>query len=103
MMSIHKRGPLTLGELADIERVAQPTISRVVAKLEADGLVERRPDDRDRRVVLVVTTAAGADLLEVARSRKVRWIEDRLAQLTDDERDRVLAALPALERLQALP
>lgn len=103
MMSIHKRGPLTLGELADIERVAQPTISRVVAKLEADGLVERRPDDRDRRVVLVVTTAAGADLLEVARSRKVRWIEDRLAQLTDEERDRVLAALPALDRLQALP
>ncbi|MBS1838157.1 MAG: MarR family transcriptional regulator [Actinobacteria bacterium] len=103
MMSIHRHGPLTLGELADLERVAQPTISRVVAKLEGDGLVERMPDATDGRVVRVVVTPDGAELLEAARSRKVAWIDDRLAQLTPEERDHLLAALPALERLQALP
>lgn len=103
MMSIRKHGPLTLGELADHERVAQPTISRVVARLESDGLVERLPDATDGRVVRVVTTAAGAELLDAARSRKVTWIDGRLAQLTPDERRRIVAALPALERLQALP
>ena len=103
MMSIHRNGPLTLGELAEIERVAQPTISRVVAKLEGDGLLERLPDASDGRVVRVVVTTDGAKLLEAARSRKVAWIDDRLAQLTADERERLMAALPALERLQALP
>lgn len=103
MMSIRRHGPLTLGELAEIERVAQPTISRVVAKLEGDGLVERLPDANDGRVVRVVATADGADLLEAARSRKVAWIDGRLAQLDPEERELLLAALPALERLQALP
>ncbi len=103
MMSIRRHGPLTLGELAEIERVAQPTISRVVAKLEGDGLVERLPDANDGRVVRVVATADGAELLEAARSRKVAWIDGRLAQLDPEERELLLAALPALERLQALP
>lgn len=103
MMSIRRHGPLTLGELAEIERVAQPTISRVVAKLEGDGLVERLPDANDGRVVRVVATVDGAELLEAARSRKVAWIDGRLAQLDPEERELLLAALPALERLQALP
>lgn len=103
MMSIRRHGPLTLGELAEIERVAQPTISRVVAKLEGDGLVERLPDANDGRVVRVVATADGAELLEAARSRKVAWIDGRLAQLDQEERELLLAALPALDRLQALP
>lgn len=103
MMSIRKHGPLTLGELAEHERVAQPTISRVVTRLEADGLVERLSDADDGRLVRVIATAAGAKLLDAARSRKVAWIDDRLVQLTAEERRRILAALPALERLQALP
>lgn len=103
MMSIHRHGPLTLGALAELERVAQPTTSRVVAKLEAQGLVERRPDPTDGRVVRVVTTPEGDELLDAARSRKVAWIADHLAQLAPDERQRVIDALPALVRLQELP
>jgi DNA-binding MarR family transcriptional regulator len=103
MTSIHRHGPLTLGELADLERVAPPTISRIVAKLEADGLVARRTDPSDGRIVRVVVTERGAELLEAARSRKVAWLDEHLSQLTPEERDAVAAAIPALVRLLELP
>lgn len=102
MMSIHRHGPLTLGALAAHERVAQPTTSRVVAKLEAEGLVRRIPDPDDGRIVRVVTTPDGADLIDAARSRKVAWIAEQLAGLDEVDRAAVVAALPALQRLQEL-
>src|SRR5918994_2468878 len=52
-------GPLTLGALAAAEQVRPPTITRIVAALEADGLVERRPSPDDKRVTLVRATPAG--------------------------------------------
>ncbi len=103
MTSIHRHGPLTLGALAEHERVAPPTISRVVAKLESEELVERRPDPADGRIVRVVTTAKGAELLEAARSRKVAWLDEHLSRLSPEDRDRIAAALPAIERLLELP
>jgi DNA-binding MarR family transcriptional regulator len=103
MSAIHRRGPVTLGALAECERVAPPTISRVVAKLEADGLVERVGDPEDRRVVRVSTTAAGEDLVSVSRQRKTEWLADRMAQLPARDRARISAALDALERLADQP
>lgn len=103
MTSIHRHGPITLGALADVERVAPPTISRVVAKLEADGLVERRADPDDGRIVRVIATARGAELLEVARSRKVAWLDEHLSQLTAEDRRAVAGAIGALQRLVELP
>lgn len=103
MMTIHKYGPLTLGEVAEWERVAQPTISRVVTRLESDGLVERTSDPNDGRVVRVGTTPAGAELFAEARARKVAWIDERLDLLGAQDRELIMAALPAMERLAALP
>src|SRR5437868_7756897 len=56
-------GPLPIGALAAAEQVRVPTMSRVVASLEQDGLVERVPDDADRRVVRVAATPAATALL----------------------------------------
>src|SRR3954462_7167220 len=53
LATIERHGTLTLGALADQERVAPPSITKVVAKLEAAGLVERKLDERDRRVAWV--------------------------------------------------
>ncbi len=103
MASIHRNGPITLGALAECERVAPPTITRVVAKLEADGLVERRSDPDDRRVSRVVTTPQGAELITDSRARKVAWLGERLDQLSARDRARIDAALDALERLVDLP
>src|SRR4051812_29059073 len=52
-------GPISIGALATAEQVKVPTISRVVAALEADQLVRRVADKSDRRIVHLEATAAG--------------------------------------------
>jgi DNA-binding MarR family transcriptional regulator len=99
LATIELHGPLTLGALADHERVAPPSITKVVAKLEASGLVHRVASDADRRVALVSTTRAGDALLAESRQRKNVWLADRLAALDDDQRARLAAALDALDLL----
>src|SRR3954466_10589348 len=74
LATISREGPLTLGELAGREQVAPPSITKVVAKLEDRGLVERRLDERDRRVTRVEVSAAGRAQLEAARTRRTAWL-----------------------------
>ncbi len=56
LATIERRGPLTLGELADCEGVKPPTITAAVNRLEQQGLVERQPDPEDGRIARVVVT-----------------------------------------------
>lgn len=99
LTSIERHCPLTLGALAEHERVAPPSITKVVAKLEERGLVVRRADDADRRVVHVSTTDAGSALLDDVRQRKDVWLAARLAALDDDQRTRLVAAFDVLDEL----
>jgi DNA-binding MarR family transcriptional regulator len=101
LASIDRHGPLTLGALAEQERVAPPSITKVVSKLEAAGLVARRLDERDRRVAWVSTTAAGVARLANIRQRKNVWLAARLGRLDDDQRRRLADALDALDTLTA--
>ena len=99
LTTIHRHNAMTLGELAEYERVAPPSITKVVAKLEAAGYVVREPDPNDGRVSRVRATPAGEALLDESRKRKDAWLAARLAQLTADERERLAAALDVLEEL----
>jgi DNA-binding MarR family transcriptional regulator len=99
LATIERHGPMTLGALAEHERVAPPSITKAVAKLEEARLVTREADANDRRVARVRITAAGGALLEESRKRKDAWLASRLAALTPDERDRLAAALDVLEQL----
>lgn len=99
LAAVDSHGPLTLGALADHERVAPPTITRVVAKLEADGFLARRRDADDRRVTRVVVTPKGRTLLNASRRRKTEWLSTRLEELDDDQRARLAAALDTLDAL----
>lgn len=99
LVTIAHHGPLTLGALAERERVAPPSITKVVAKLEADGLVERAADAEDRRYSLVRATPAGDALLAEDRRRKTAWLAGRIADLSDAEQRRLVAVLEILERL----
>ena len=96
---IANHGPLTLGTLADHERVAPPTITKVVSKLECDGLVTRTPDPADRRVCRVAISAAGDALLEESRRRKTAWLTARISQLDADRQRRLADALDVLDEL----
>ena len=96
---IEREGPLTLGALADHEKVAPPSITKVVAKLESIGLVARAVDPGDRRFVRVALTDAGRALLEDSRQRKTAWLTGRIRELGPPDRDRLAAALDVLDAL----
>jgi DNA-binding MarR family transcriptional regulator len=99
LTTIDIHGPISLGALAEHERVAPPSITKAVAKLEAAGYVTRETDPTDRRVARVRITSAGAALLDESRKRKDAWLAARLAGLSPDERERLAAALDVLETL----
>ncbi len=98
---VERHGPLTLGELADHEQVSPPTISRVVVKLESDGLLTRQPDPDDGRVTRVLVTAKGKALLGTSRRRKTEWLTMRLEGLDANQRARLADALDTLDTLAA--
>jgi DNA-binding MarR family transcriptional regulator len=101
LATVGASGPLTLGELAELERVASPTITKVIALLHEKGLVDKIPDPDDRRFVRVQLTRDGAALVERARARKTAWLARQLEQLSPDELERLLAATDVLEHLTA--
>jgi DNA-binding MarR family transcriptional regulator len=92
-------GPLTLGALADAEQVRPPTITRLVDKLEAAGLVDRVPDPVDRRISRVEATAKGVKLLHDGRRRRVASLAVSLRDLPANERSALAKAVPILERV----
>lgn len=92
-------GPRTIGQLARIEGVAQPTLTRIVERLEADGLVARSRDAQDARVVVVALTERGAEELAALRGRYLAVLRERLADLPDHELQALLAASDVLEVL----
>lgn len=99
LATIWRHGSLTLGELAEGERVAAPTISKVAGVLADKGLIERNPDPEDRRFIRVELTTEGHALLERSRSRRTAWLTQRLRQLSDDEFDRLQAAADVFDKL----
>ena len=84
--AIDFHGPLTLGELAEHEGVAPPTVTKVVNKLEERGLVSRLVDPGDRRVCRVESTAEGRELLHESRQRKNAWLAARLEEFGPEDR-----------------
>jgi DNA-binding MarR family transcriptional regulator len=92
-------GPMRLGALAVIEGVSPPSMTRIVTTLESQGHLRRTPDPADGRASLVEATASGRRLVVTGRETRIRSLDQRLSALPDDERQRLLAALPALEAL----
>lgn len=101
LASIARHGPLTPGELADHEKVQPPSMTRVVASLEAAGYVRRAPHPTDGRQVVVSITEAGQALLKANRRKRDEWLAPRIAALTEEERGILRAAAPILERIAA--
>jgi DNA-binding MarR family transcriptional regulator len=92
-------GPIRMSDLAEAEQVRLPTISRMVAGLEAEGLVERVGDAHDRRVQRVQATRAGRALLEAGRARRVEELARALGTLGETEQRTLARAAALLERV----
>lgn len=94
-------GPMSLGALAKVEQVRAPTMSKLVADLEADGLVAKRADKADRRGVRIEVTAKGRALMEEGRKRRLALLSKRLGRLSAIERTHLSAAADLMLRLAA--
>lgn len=97
--TIKRLGRPTLGELAQAEQVQPPTMTRLVAAMEAAGLVARLADAGDRRISRVELTAAGRATLERSRTLKTAFLARQLGRLAPDEREGAGALAALLERL----
>ena len=99
LLSLDAAGALTPRELAETERVQPPTMTRIVAKLEDRGLVQRTPHPTDGRQVVLAPSSAGRQMLDEYRRARDEWLAMRLAALTPEERETVHRAATILNRL----
>jgi DNA-binding MarR family transcriptional regulator len=93
-------GPRTLTQLAQAEQVTGPTMSRIVAALEQDGLVRRDPDPGDRRAVRLSATPAGRRLMLRGRRRRVERLVAELRDLPPEDRTTLRTAVAILRDLE---
>jgi DNA-binding MarR family transcriptional regulator len=99
LVTVELHGPLRLSELARREAVTAPTMSRVLAALDEQGLVHRAPDPQDARGVLITLSEVGAAKVNEVRTTRTALVARRLARLDDAQRATIAAAMPALEAL----
>ena len=91
--------PRRMGELATMEGVRLPTMTEIVARMEAQGWVTREMAVDDRRCVDVRLTDAGRRLADQVIATRTTLIRERLEHLSQDEKASLAAVLPALDRL----
>lgn len=99
LRSLERHRSMTPGELAEHEKVQPPSMTKILARLEATGYIIREPHPDDRRQVTVRPSPAGLALLADDRRRRDAWIAQRLHNLEPDEIAALRAAVPVLEKL----
>jgi DNA-binding MarR family transcriptional regulator len=92
-------GPKRIGELARIEQVEPPTMTRLVDGLVRDGLALREADPGDARAVRVRATPIGARTLRRGRARRVETLRTSLASLSPTELAALGEGVEVLERI----
>ncbi|HEY2791395.1 MAG TPA: MarR family transcriptional regulator [Micromonosporaceae bacterium] len=98
LTSLELAGRLTPTELAEIERVQPPTMTRIVAKLEEQGLVERTPHPTDGRQSFLSATKRGREVFVEQHRAKDAWLTRRLATLTAEQRATLRIAAELLRK-----
>lgn len=100
LATIERHGPLTPSEIAEIERVKRPTITRTLGCLEREGLIDRATDPQDGRSSLISVNGAGRERLRRLRGRKNAYLARRMRDLTGDEVETLERAAEILERMR---
>jgi DNA-binding MarR family transcriptional regulator len=78
-------GPKSPGELAQVEQVAAPTMTKLINGLVRDGYVLKKPSSEDGRAVIITATAKARNALEAGRRRRIELVRALFADLTDEE------------------
>ena len=99
MSVLLNNGDLTMGQLAALEKVRPPSMTRIVNGLELRGLVARTPRVTDGRQSVVSLTDSGRQILLANRRRRDQWLAQRLAELEPEERDVLRKSVAILEKV----
>jgi DNA-binding MarR family transcriptional regulator len=99
LTSLELAGALTPRELAEIERVQPPTLTKIVAKLEDRGLVQRSPHPTDGRQVILAASESGRAVVAEHRRSRDEWLAKQLTTLTPEEREVLTRAAEILGRI----
>jgi DNA-binding MarR family transcriptional regulator len=99
MANIEYRQPVTLGQLAEAERVTPPTMSKIVGRLEEARLVIRTADTEDKRIQRLNLSREGVKLIARNRSRKNAYLARKLRKLEPEEAAKLEAAVEVIEKL----
>jgi DNA-binding MarR family transcriptional regulator len=100
---LDRAGAQTTSGLAAAERMRPQSMAQTLADLRRDGLVDRTPDQVDRRQILVEMTARGRECLAAERRRREGWLAEAIAgELKPAERKLLADAVALLRRLAEL-
>src|SRR5689334_1923110 len=99
LFTIQRQPGIGVRELAALERMSAPGMSKYVGRLEAAGLIAREPSDEDRRRIGLRVSPEGERVLRSVKSRRTAWLATRLQGLSDEELDAVDAAIEPLQEL----
>jgi DNA-binding MarR family transcriptional regulator len=101
---LHRRGPMSAGELAWAERVQPQSLTRTLAALEERGEIARRPDPADRRRSVLSITEPGREVLFADVAQRDSWLAMAMAeQLSPAETQLLMMAGELMERLAEAP
>jgi DNA-binding MarR family transcriptional regulator len=103
LATIERHGPLTPSELAEIERIKRPTVTRTLRFLEDQGLVGRTPDPADGRSALLAISAEGRERLRRLRGRKNAFLARRMRDLSAADVRTLERAAEILDEILAAP
>jgi DNA-binding MarR family transcriptional regulator len=100
LSTLHRTGPMPAARLAKAERLQPQSLSRLIAQLERDGLIKRRPGEQDRRTLILEITAAGRKALSHDMTARRVWLEAAMRkELMPGEREMLAHAAVAMLRL----
>ncbi|GIE67763.1 MarR family transcriptional regulator [Actinoplanes palleronii] len=99
LTSLQLAGALTPRELADMERVQPPTMTKIVGKLEERGLVARTPHPTDGRQVILAATDEGRAVYALHERARNEWLAVELDRLTPEERETLARAAEIMQRV----
>src|SRR6476469_3634327 len=102
LVQIKTRPGIGMRELASVERMSVPGMSKLVAKLEEAGLVQRAPVEGDQRRVGLSLTQAGHKVLRSVQSKRTAWLAARLRQREPEQLEALEAAIEPLAHLLEL-
>lgn len=100
LSTLYRSGPMPAARLAQAERLQPQSLSRLIAQLDRDGLIKRRPGKEDRRTLILEITEAGRRALSHDMTARRIWLEGAMRKvLVPGEREMLAHAAVAMLRL----